>query len=1132
MPSAAYLAAMSGNVAPDYTLALNWSSPLNARLLAAGNFGGSPGTDLAALGQEASSAEYRVFLFVQGDAGTLQPPLVISLPAGMRGISVVGFEPGDFNEDGRTDLVLTNRDMPGVFLLLSGPAGTYEWRSDDWTNLPVRVTGKVADFDRDGHLDVVTSGGFDTDWIRPIYPERRLFYFGDGLGNFTRHRADEANGDAYALAVGDFDGNGTRDIAEGVVGIDAQPHVRVHRNDGTGAFLSPTTLDGRELVEFAPGLLDGADFTGDLLDDVVLGDGDHLLVHAQSPDGSIQRIATRFGAWAYIAPRIADLDGNGLPDAVHPSDYAPAAVRVYLQDEYGLRHARKFPFAVNGTPSQFAASAFVTGDFNGDNVSDVAVATPSQGIYLLRGSLVPYTGAGSVPGAPSVGTPVLQAGTSFPNYRVDVGVGPPASTGGEPVTGYSVFSVPSGAVDVDAGTAATTHRLYSLAENTRYTFYARAHNAAGLGPPSAISTALVLGTPEDPARAPRLRIDWQGQSERDVESYAWPFTVRLDRPAPPGGVTFEVWASDGTATAGQDYAFASPGTVTIPEGLMASAPLALTLIGDLLDEPDETLVVHLANVQHGDAPAYTGTMTIYDDDTPDTRIAIGGARVQEGNAGVQTAYATVRLSQPSPTPVTFAVSSFCYMCDYYDGIVEHQRFWRQSYTIPAGETSVQVPVQFDGDTRYENDEYIDVYLESASVTFAYDNSARVYMLNDDSAPTLSIGDASVVEGNQGPVALKFTASLSAPVQKDVEFTIRTADGSAREGTDYVARHAGALKIVAGQTHLDFVVQGVGDVAAEADESFTVRLEDVRNVAAADGVGVGTLRNDDQPNALSVDDAQVVEGNGGYAQLVFNVRLSEPSATPVTFDILPSTGTAFAPDDFLANPGNARVIPAGSTLATFTVPVVGDTVVEDDETLVVELANVVGAIVGKGQGRGRILNDDLPTLAIADVTVTEPDEGHQVSAFFLVTLSARTSTPVVFEASIAPGGTASPGYDHAYAPRPYAYFSSSPPPTVFTIDAGRTSKLVEVWVFGDNVPESTESFKVQLKAISGATIADGSATGTILDNDAPAVTASTSSPTTSSSVAARIAAARSRPAVAAGTATASTEREKRVYQLLP
>jgi hypothetical protein len=1091
-PSASYLAAMSGGTPPTYGLAVGWTSPVNAFLLARGDFDGNGRPDIAALGPTGGNGSYGIHLYLQDATGVLGAPLAIALPEGFPGFvsqnstTAIGLEPGDLNEDGRTDLVLTDRNAPGLHALVSNAEGGFDWRSDGFADLFPDVPARLADFDGDGHLDAVTSAGAESFYAgsESGYPQQRLFYFGNGLGDFTRHRADEVGGEARTLVIGDYDGDGSRDFVEDVIGLDAFAHTRVHRNTGAGAFLPPSTLGLSRLGYFDyVYTLPAGDFTGDLAEDIMQSSGEHLMVHKQLPDGTIQRLPTLFGAWTFdVETRIVDVDGNGFPDVVVPYRYA-AQVWIFLQDEHGLRHPRKIPFAPGGIPQQYAPTAVAVDDFNGDGIMDVAIASARNGVRVLHGSLTPYAGAGGLPGAPTVGTPQVTPIAAWPGYRIDVTVGPPASDGGEPVTGYSVFSVPGGAVDADAGTLATSHRIHSLPENASYTFYARAHNAAGLGPPSALSAPLVLGTPSDPERAPSPKLYWQGQGEGDAENKPWPIVVQLDRPAPPGGLSFDVSVSGGTATAGVDFDFVVPPRITIPEGLMESAAFTVLSLGDMQDEPDETFIVNLTNIQGAAVSSYSEPVTLYDDDQPGTFIALGLTSVPEGDSGSTTAYVKLMISQPQPTDTTVVLSAdWCYICDSSD----YEPFTSRAVVIPAGETFKMVPVVVHGDTLLERMEHVEIEIESTPFQAAKYNRTTLYIVNDDPLPTLSISDATIVEGNQGQTAMKFTVTLSAPTQDVTRFGARTINGSAIAGSDYVARLLGDLTLEAGQTGLDILVQAVGDVHMEPNETFSVQLEYARGAAIGDGVGTGTLQNDDVPNGISVDDATVVEGNGGgNSQLVFNVRLSEPSAAPVTFDITPEQGSAHAPQDYTATQGLGMVIPAGSTLATFVVPVVRDSEVEAHETLAVGLSNVVGATVVKRQALGRILNDDQPALSIADVTVTERNDWASESAYFLVTLSAPATTPVVFSASIPPGGTTTPGTDHDYAPQPNTFYWPDAPPTVFTIDAGRTSKLVEVRVTGDNTPEPTETFTVQLSAPSGATIADGTAIGTILDTDGQA-----------------------------------------------
>jgi chitinase len=71
-----------------------------------------------------------------------------------------------------------------------------------------------------------------------------------------------------------------------------------------------------------------------------------------------------------------------------------------------------------------------------------------------------------------------------------------------------------------------------------------------------------------------------------------------------------------------------------------------------------------------------------------------------------------------------------------------------------------------------------------------------------------------------------------------------------------------------------------------------------------------------------------------------------------------------------------------------VPIIGDTVVENDETFTVTLSNPANATLASGQGvgTGTITNDDfvIPAISISDATVTEGNAGT-TTATFTVTL---------------------------------------------------------------------------------------------------------------------------------------------------
>jgi hypothetical protein len=131
------------------------------------------------------------------------------------------------------------------------------------------------------------------------------------------------------------------------------------------------------------------------------------------------------------------------------------------------------------------------------------------------------------------------------------------------------------------------------------------------------------------------------------------------------------------------------------------------------------------------------------------------------------------------------------------------------------------------------------------------------------APTLSINDVTLAEGNSGTTTFTFTVSLSAPAPAGgVTFDIATQDNTATVAdNDYVARSLTAQTIAAGQQTYTFAVTVNGDTKAEVDESFFVNVTNVSGATISDGQGLGTITNDDVAATPLVVISQVYGGGG-------------------------------------------------------------------------------------------------------------------------------------------------------------------------------------------------------------------------------------------------------------------------------
>jgi len=110
-----------------------------------------------------------------------------------------------------------------------------------------------------------------------------------------------------------------------------------------------------------------------------------------------------------------------------------------------------------------------------------------------------------------------------------------------------------------------------------------------------------------------------------------------------------------------------------------------------------------------------------------------------------------------------------------------------------------------------------------------------------------------------------------------------------------------------------------------------------------------------PTLITINDVSINEGNSGTAA-TFTVALSAASNETVTVRYATVDETATAGSDYIAQSGTVTFTP-GITLQSLTIQVIGDTVIEPDETFYIDLSAASNATISDGQGLGAIVNDD-------------------------------------------------------------------------------------------------------------------------------------------------------------------------------
>jgi hypothetical protein len=137
-----------------------------------------------------------------------------------------------------------------------------------------------------------------------------------------------------------------------------------------------------------------------------------------------------------------------------------------------------------------------------------------------------------------------------------------------------------------------------------------------------------------------------------------------------------------------------------------------------------------------------------------------------------------------------------------------------------------------------------------------------------------------------------TVSLSAASSRTVTVDYATANVNVIASSDY-SGVAGNLTFAPGTRTIQIAVPILGDTLEEPNETFQVNLSAAVNATIADGLGVGTIVDNDPPT-ISINSRTVTEGDVSPVNAVFTVSLSFAFAQPITVSYATSDGTASAP----------------------------------------------------------------------------------------------------------------------------------------------------------------------------------------------------------------------------------------------
>ncbi len=534
---------------------------------------------------------------------------------------------------------------------------------------------------------------------------------------------------------------------------------------------------------------------------------------------------------------------------------------------------------------------------------------------------------------------------------------------------------------------------------------------AGSSDYTGVNAANVSVTVNDEDGEPTLSIDAPTVTEGDSSTTTLTFKITL---SPASGKPVSVAYADattGTATSATDYAAISSGTLNFAAG-ETEKTIDITVNGDEIDEPDETIVLRLSSPSNatfsGGSTTLDGTGMITDNDAAPT-VSVGDAvAVTEGDSGTRDMSFEVSLSAASGRAITVPYT----LTGTGTGGSDYETPASTSLSIPAGDTRGTIIVKVKGDTLDELNETVIVTLgvpTHATVSTVEGAGTGTGTITDDDAAEVSVSNAPAVEEGNDPdttVDMSFAVSLSVASVNDITVPY-TLGGTATGGSDYETPASTSLSIPAGDTRGTIVIKVKGDALDEPNETVIVTLgapthATVSTVEGAD-TGTGTITDDDgTPGVtLKLSSANITESGASNSTTV-TATLSSASSHAVTLTVSAVAVSPAVSGDFVLS-GATLTIAAGATTSTGTVTITAvDNEVDAANKTVTVSATAIGGngvaapsdatlTITDDDTRGVTLAGDPLSMDEADNTETESTTENQDS--YTVVLDSKPTNNV-------------------------------------------------------------------------------------------------------------------------------------------
>jgi len=350
---------------------VNFSAPKRfqaapgARAIAVGDFDGDGSQDLAVTASSSVSTPGTLSILLGRGDGTFRQGATYTM-----GVEPFAISAGDFRGNGKLDLAVANYMSSTISILLGNGDGTFQPAVNYSLNGALPNWIAVADLDRNGTLDLVVA-----EYYGAAGPGSLDVLIGNGDGTFRPPvtYSTGTNGNAYAVTVADFNGDGVPDLAATDNNFVAG-QIWILMGKGDGTFQPPQAFG----VPIGPTAIVTGDFNHDGKADLAVGELNGFVVLMGKGDGSFDPPVS-YGSGVVSSIALGDFNDDSRVDLAISYSRTNGFISVFPGSGNGT-----FRAGANFQSGSRRQNSLATGAFRRNGKTDIAVAnTNGKSVSIL-----------------------------------------------------------------------------------------------------------------------------------------------------------------------------------------------------------------------------------------------------------------------------------------------------------------------------------------------------------------------------------------------------------------------------------------------------------------------------------------------------------------------------------------------------------------------------------------------------------------------------------------------------------------------------------------------------------------------------------------------------------------------------